>query len=66
MASTTIITRQETLYGAYAPDFGVSAWGSCRDEALNNLEAEIRTRAITPNTRADMGESVQHHKGTRI
>ena len=44
MASTTIITKQETLYGAYAPEFGVSAWGSCRDEALNNLESEIRQR----------------------
>ena len=31
-----------SLYVAYAPDFNVSAYGSCRDEAPNNLTDEIR------------------------
>jgi hypothetical protein len=51
MESTTIITKQETLYGAYAPDFGVTAWGHCRDEALNNLSSELqRQGAAIPQT----------------
>jgi hypothetical protein len=41
---SAIIFKRETLYGAYAPDFDVSAWGSCRDEALNNLQSELEAR----------------------
>ena len=33
-----------TLYFAYAPEFDVSAFGACQDEALNNLTDEIRDR----------------------
>jgi hypothetical protein len=32
------------LYTAYTDEFGVTAFGNCRDEALNNLVEEIRTR----------------------
>ena len=39
--STTVISKQETFYVAYAPDFDVSAYGACRDEALNNLQSEL-------------------------
>ncbi len=41
MNSATIISKQETFYIAYAPDFDVSAYGACRDEALNNLHSEL-------------------------
>ncbi len=39
---TTITLKQDTLYVAYAPKFDVSAYGGCRDEALNNLSDEIQ------------------------
>jgi hypothetical protein len=43
MNAITPITRRITsLYVAYAPDFDVSAYGGCRDEALNNLTDELR------------------------
>lgn len=29
------------LYVAYADEFGVTTFGSCRDEALNNLMEEL-------------------------
>jgi hypothetical protein len=45
MPTTTITSKEETLYVAYAPELEVSAWGSCRDEALNNLAAEIQQHA---------------------
>jgi hypothetical protein len=42
MHITTFTQKITSLYVAYAPDFGVSAYGGCRDEALNNLTDEIR------------------------
>jgi hypothetical protein len=49
--STTTLTRKITsIYVAYAPAFGVSAWGACQDEALNNLADEIRLRAAELGT----------------
>jgi hypothetical protein len=42
MIHTTLTLKQETLYVAYAPEFDVSAYGGCRDEALNNLSNELR------------------------
>jgi hypothetical protein len=33
------------LYTAYTDEFGVTAFGACREEALNNLAEEIRQRA---------------------
>jgi hypothetical protein len=41
---TTFALKIKSLYVAYAPDFDVSAYGGCRDEALNNLTDEIRER----------------------
>ncbi|MBK5294188.1 MAG: hypothetical protein JJE04_21230 [Acidobacteriia bacterium] len=32
------------LYTAYADEFGLTAFGSCQDEALNNLQDELRDR----------------------
>ena len=34
--------KAQTLYVAYAPEFDVSAFGGCRDEALNNLTDQLR------------------------
>jgi predicted RNA binding protein YcfA (HicA-like mRNA interferase family) len=39
---TTFAIKQDTFYVAYAPDFDMSAYGGCQDEALNNLTDEIR------------------------
>jgi hypothetical protein len=41
MATQALTFKAQGLYGAYAPEFGVSAFGGCRDEALNNLTDEI-------------------------
>ena len=35
---------QVALSAAHADEFGVTVFGSCRDEALNNLADELRTR----------------------
>jgi hypothetical protein len=42
MIHTTFAIKQDTLYVAYAPEFDVSAWGTCQDEALNNLSDALR------------------------
>jgi hypothetical protein len=44
MIATTLTLKQDTLYVAYAPEFNVGAWGTCQDEALNNLADEIHAR----------------------
>ncbi len=41
---TTFARKITSLYVAYAPELEVSAYGGCRDEALNNLTDEIRQR----------------------
>ena len=38
---TTITLKLGTLYGAYAEELDLAAYGNCRDEALNNLAEEI-------------------------
>ena len=38
---TTITRKLDTLYGAYSAEFDLATYGSCRDEALNNLAEEI-------------------------
>ena len=38
---TTFTLKIKSLYVAYAPDFELSAYGTCRDEALNNLTDEL-------------------------
>ena len=42
MNSPTLTFKAQTLYVAYAPEFDLSAYGGCRDEALNNLSDELR------------------------
>ena len=44
---TTLTIKITSLYVAYAPEFDVSAYGGCQDEALNNLTDEIRQRQET-------------------
>jgi hypothetical protein len=45
MSTITTLTHKITsLYVAYAPAFDLSAYGGCRDEALNNLTDELRQR----------------------
>ena len=39
---TTLTLKIKSLYVAYAPDFDMSAYGGCRDEALNNLTDQLR------------------------
>jgi hypothetical protein len=39
---TPIIRKIASLYIAYAPEFNLSAYGVCQDEALNNLTDELR------------------------
>lgn len=44
MTTTTFTRKITSIYVAYAPEFNVSAYGGCRDEALNNLTEEIHLR----------------------
>jgi hypothetical protein len=41
---TTFTHKITSLYVAYVPEFELSAYGGCRDEALNNLADQIRQR----------------------
>jgi hypothetical protein len=44
MSTATLTFKAQSLYIAFAPQFGVSAYGGCQDEALNNLTDELRER----------------------
>jgi len=46
MTAQTLTFKAQSLYVAYAPDFDVSAYGGCRDEALNNLADVISQRQV--------------------
>ncbi len=48
MTFPPLITKLNTFYGAYAPEFDVCSYGACRDEAVNNLAEELRGRAGEP------------------
>jgi hypothetical protein len=41
---STLTLKIATLYAAYLPELGVVSYGSCSDEALNNLTEEITER----------------------
>ena len=41
MSIPTMTRKIKTMYVAYAPEFDVSAYGTCQDEALNNLADEL-------------------------
>jgi hypothetical protein len=50
----TIHTRKLptfALYAAYTDEFGLTVFGSCRDEALNNLVEELAARRGQVGTR---------------
>lgn len=36
------------LYAAYTDELGLTVFGTCRDEALNNLSEEIQRRQADP------------------
>ena len=57
MTTTTFTRKITSIYVAYAPEFNVSAYGGCRDEALNNLADEIRDHQAIP--RADHSPQYQ-------
>ena len=40
---TTLTLRIDTLYVACSPELGVLSYGQCRDEALNNLAADLQS-----------------------
>jgi hypothetical protein len=58
MIHTTFTLKQETLYVAYAPEFDVSAYGGCRDEALNNLSDELHQQH---NAGQSTGDEMNSH-----
>jgi hypothetical protein len=41
-----VTTKVTSIYAAYAPEFDLTAWGGCQDEALNNLAEAIRERQM--------------------
>ena len=57
----TILTRKlDTLYGAYAPEFDVCSYGTCSDEAVNNLADELKGKRITRSIDARAGDPPSH------
>lgn len=44
MSTPTLTHKITSIYAAYAPEFDVTAWGNCQDEALNNLAEAIHER----------------------
>jgi hypothetical protein len=53
---TTSTHKIKSLYVAYAPDLDVSAYGGCRNEALNNLTDEIRQQKRAGNETGEEGK----------
>ncbi len=47
MLTPTLTHKVTSIYAAYAPEFDVTAWGGCQDEALNNLAEAIREREVS-------------------
>ncbi len=46
MQSLTITIKAESLYCACSPELGMVSYGACEDEALNNLEDEVRGQQL--------------------
>lgn len=40
----TFTIELDTIYAACSPELGVTSYGDCQDEALNNLTVELRQR----------------------
>ena len=53
MSMKTLTCKITSIYIAYAPEFDVSAYGGCRDEALNNLSDELRQQNQTGERTSD-------------
>lgn len=43
--AATLTFKVQSLYVAFAPEFDVSAYGTCQDEALNNLVDELHANS---------------------
>lgn len=43
---TTLTTKLESFYVAYAPDSGAYFYGGCFEEAVNGLAAELQARTV--------------------
>jgi hypothetical protein len=41
-----LTTKTESLYCAFSPEMAIVSYGACRDEALNNLQDEIRMNQL--------------------
>ena len=54
-----LTTKTESLYCACSPEWGVVSYGNCRDEALNNLQDEIRINQSTLPVERDYERSRQ-------
>jgi hypothetical protein len=50
MFTNTLTQKVTGIYVAYAPEFDVSAWGACQDEAVNNLTEQLRERGRAAST----------------
>ena len=50
MSTTTLTQKVTGIYVAYAPEFEVSAWGACQDEAVNNLTEQLREQERASST----------------
>jgi len=46
MQLSILTTKTENFYAAYSPELEVICYGDCQDEALNNLQDELRLRAM--------------------
>ena len=57
MLTATLTFKITSLYVAYAPEFDVSAYGACQDEALNNLTDAIRQYGSTGESNAEQRSS---------
>jgi hypothetical protein len=53
---STLTLKIESLYAACSPELGVVSYGSCSDEALNNLTDEIRIRQSAEQGTEGKGE----------
>jgi hypothetical protein len=43
-----LTVKTESLYCACSPELDIVSYGGCRDEALNNLQDEIRLNQSAP------------------
>jgi len=57
-----LTVKTESLYCACSPELDIVSYGACRDEALNNLQDEIRlNQSVTPaEAEDDLAEPPSH------